>query len=218
MIEGYLVSGGVRPQGYGFAFVSHLERGDATTRAVVRALAVLGPERTGAELAELAGVSEAEASTVLTAMNESGLLGEGYFRTQVARLAVLGALARGERERLLPTCAFQHRRYWLEASIVTGTAENAAQGLTDESTREPGEALAARLAGLTPDDRFDVLTDVVRAEAAAVLGHDGLEEIEENSGFFDIGFTSLTARSPDGGRSGCSARPRRRGRGSGWTS
>ncbi|WP_175408287.1 LuxR family transcriptional regulator [Streptomyces sp. TRM64462] len=100
LVEDYAVSGGVRPQGYGLAFVGHLERGDATALAVVRALAVLGREGTAAELGELAGGAAGDVSGALYALNASGLLDDGWFRTEVARLAVLGALPRTERDRL----------------------------------------------------------------------------------------------------------------------
>nr|WP_253915839.1 acyl carrier protein [Streptomyces sp. NRRL S-31] len=76
---------------------------------------------------------------------------------------------------------------------MIGNGETVERQLPGEEAREPGEVLAERLAGLGPDERYDLLTDLVRQTAAGVLGHDDLEEIEENSGFFDIGFTSLTA-------------------------
>lgn len=93
----------------------------------------------------------------------------------------------------LPTYAFQHKRYWLEAPIVIGSSDSAIEaGTVVEEDAAPEDA-GARLAALPPQERLTELVAMVRAEAAAVLGHDGVDEIEEGSGFFDLGFTSLTA-------------------------
>lgn len=112
LVEDFRISGGIRPQGYGQAFAGHLERGGGTVLDVVRALAVLGPEAAGpAETGELAGVPVAGVSAVLAALNGSGMLDDGRFRTPVARLAVLGAMAPTERERLhLEAARLLHRR------------------------------------------------------------------------------------------------------------
>ncbi|MGC7103111.1 SDR family NAD(P)-dependent oxidoreductase [Amycolatopsis lurida] len=58
---------------------------------------------------------------------------------------------------------------------------------------EPALAVDRRLAGLPPRERRQVLTDLVRTHAAAVLGYSNPDEIEPGKPFRDLGFDSLAA-------------------------
>jgi acyl transferase domain-containing protein/NADPH:quinone reductase-like Zn-dependent oxidoreductase/acyl carrier protein/nucleoside-diphosphate-sugar epimerase len=64
---------------------------------------------------------------------------------------------------------------------VASTAERTGSSLTDQ------------LAGVPSAERETVLIEVVRVEAAAVLGHSGATTVGQDRAFKDLGFDSLTA-------------------------
>ena len=64
---------------------------------------------------------------------------------------------------------------------------------TGQDEGGPGGELAARLAGLPRPEQHRVLTDLIRSEAAMVLGHPSPEPVQAGRVFKDLGFDSLTA-------------------------
>ncbi|WIX84130.1 SDR family NAD(P)-dependent oxidoreductase [Amycolatopsis carbonis] len=58
---------------------------------------------------------------------------------------------------------------------------------------ETGPRLADRLATLTPTDRIRTMTDLVRGQVAAVLGHTTPDDVRPTQAFKDIGMDSLTS-------------------------
>ncbi|MFE9107943.1 SDR family NAD(P)-dependent oxidoreductase, partial [Actinomadura geliboluensis] len=74
-----------------------------------------------------------------------------------------------------------------EATAVLGAA--------DEGPAEAGEetrALRTRLSETSREERNRFLLDLVRAQAAIVLGHDGGDAVDAERAFKDMGFDSLT--------------------------
>ncbi len=91
----------------------------------------------------------------------------------------------------LPSYPFQHQRYWLDATVSNSTV-TAALAQPAEAGEEP--AWVTRLTGLAdPAERERALLDLVRREAAVVLGHTGTAQVAADRAFRELGLTSLTA-------------------------
>ncbi|MFC7326961.1 type I polyketide synthase [Marinactinospora rubrisoli] len=79
-------------------------------------------------------------------------------------------------------------------AVLRGLARRTARPTAAAATAaESGPPLAERLAGLAPADAHETVTDLVRAQAATVLGHAGADAVDADRAFREMGFDSLTA-------------------------
>jgi len=76
--------------------------------------------------------------------------------------------------------------------LLSGLVRAPARGATDQAPPAT-EALSARLVGLPPQKRTAVLLDLVRTQAASVLGYPGPDEVAPDRAFNQLGFDSLSA-------------------------
>ncbi|MFD9885551.1 SDR family NAD(P)-dependent oxidoreductase [Streptomyces alboflavus] len=72
--------------------------------------------------------------------------------------------------------------------LVRAQARRAAAG----AAASEAEAFARRLAAASADERAQLLIALVRDQAAAVLGHASADRVEDERGFLELGFDSLT--------------------------
>jgi acyl carrier protein len=106
-----------------------------------------------------------------------------------AGLALFDAAAASTEPVLLPV------RLDLAALRSRGEAPALFHALIGTPRPRPATAagLAQRLAGLSPAEGHEVLLDLLRAQAAVVLGHAGGSEVDPGRTFTDLGFDSLAA-------------------------
>ncbi|MET9499691.1 SDR family NAD(P)-dependent oxidoreductase, partial [Streptomyces sp. NPDC006552] len=74
----------------------------------------------------------------------------------------------------------------LRGLVPAGRQQARAAGAQDSG-------LTRRLAGLTDEEQEALLLDLVRTQAAAVLGHSGPDGVRPDTAFKDVGFDSLTS-------------------------
>ncbi|MFF3745026.1 type I polyketide synthase [Streptomyces kronopolitis] len=121
-----------------------------------------------------------------------------------AQLAVMGlqqaldhddtflAVADIDWERFVPVFTAAHRRPLLHEVPEVLRALEADEADTD-AAENTSESLRSQLAGLVPAERERQLSDLVRKQVAAVLGHADTSEVEVGRAFRELGFDSLTA-------------------------
>ncbi|MEU8473431.1 alpha/beta fold hydrolase, partial [Streptomyces sp. NPDC029006] len=103
------------------------------------------------------------------------------------------ALFPGTARAELPTYAFRRDRYWLNADVALSAgplAEPVPPAGTFAADTGP---LRQRLADAPPSEQEALLTDIVRAQTAAILGHAGPEAVEPDAVFLEIGMDSVSA-------------------------
>ncbi|GAB3449352.1 hypothetical protein GCM10027436_43840 [Actinophytocola sediminis] len=99
----------------------------------------------------------------------------------------------------LPTYAFQERRFWLNTAgdpvSGDGSAARGARTVRQDTMTGDGDPvpnLAERFAGLSVVEQRDLVLELVREHAAAVLDHGGGADIDPDYPFQDLGFDSVT--------------------------
>ncbi|MEU3227419.1 type I polyketide synthase [Streptomyces sp. NPDC006976] len=112
-------------------------------------------------------------------------------RAAVEREETAAVVADMDWERFAPAFASAHPRPLLDELPEAAKALAAGQPETGEDRAD--DTLRRRLAALTPAEQQRELLDLVRAHAAAVLGHANGDAIEQDRAFRELGFDSLTA-------------------------
>ncbi len=124
--------------------------------------------------------------SALSAADGLGLLGLALARDEAllvpARVDLAGLRAAAARGQALPP---------LLQALAGPPARPAPAGPAGEL--DPAGTLRAQLAGIARTDQDRALVQLVRAHAAAVLGHPGPDAVEPGRAFTDLGFDSLTA-------------------------
>ncbi|MDT0542805.1 type I polyketide synthase [Streptomyces lonegramiae] len=109
-------------------------------------------------------------------------------------LALFDAAARMPRPQVVPIRLDLSalRKQEAVAPLFRGLVRASAKRVAANAAAGQG-GLRERLALLPPAERDRVLTELVRAQAAVVLGHGGAEAVGADRAFKDVGFDSLTA-------------------------
>ncbi|MGC5402120.1 SDR family NAD(P)-dependent oxidoreductase, partial [Streptomyces sp. DT20] len=112
-------------------------------------------------------------------------------RAAVEREETVAVVADMDWERFAPAFTAARPRPLLDE--LPDVRKAAEAGRPDTGHDGADDALRRRLAGLTPAEQQRELLELVRAHAAAVLGHADGSAIEQTRAFRELGFDSLTA-------------------------
>ncbi|USQ85716.1 AMP-binding protein [Streptomyces phaeoluteigriseus] len=95
----------------------------------------------------------------------------------------------------VPVYPFEHRRYWLASAPADAVPARTEVSAVAAPPDEPSAAqrLRADLTRLSVESREGALTELVRAEVAAVAGFDGPHEVEAHRSMTDVGLDSVSA-------------------------
>ncbi|MFE5666782.1 type I polyketide synthase [Streptomyces niveus] len=93
----------------------------------------------------------------------------------------------------LPTYAFQRERYWIASDVALNAPALDTPQLLSTAPAPAREPLRDRLAGLSPAGAIEVLTGLVSAEAAALLGYAPDGGMDPDTAFLEAGMDSVTA-------------------------
>ncbi|MFE2616399.1 type I polyketide synthase, partial [Micromonospora chalcea] len=136
-----------------------------------------------------------------------GGVSAGDFEQRLSRTG-FGAMAPETAVRAFSRALDRDETYLVVADIdwarVAATGPRRAHPLVRDLLAEAGAAVPAdapvpaadlrlRLSGMPGTDQLRVLGELVRAEVAAVLGHESVERVAPDRAFQDLGFTSLAA-------------------------
>ncbi|HEV2639821.1 MAG TPA: SDR family NAD(P)-dependent oxidoreductase [Actinocrinis sp.] len=90
----------------------------------------------------------------------------------------------------LPTYAFEHQRFWLDAGTGPRRATISAP-LQEASSLGAGGGLRDRIAGRPAAEQIQIVLDLIRAHAAAVLGQPTPDLVQPGRTFKETGFDSM---------------------------
>jgi polyketide synthase 8 len=94
---------------------------------------------------------------------------------------------------LLPPYRFAGDRYWLSPAGVAAPATRVEPAATAGPGAGRDDEWLRRAADATGAEQEDLVLDLVRQHAAAVLGHETAEEVEADLSLLEAGFSSFTA-------------------------